>query len=255
MDLNGCVNDIRDVVKEFKKRGFVTATLLDSKATNIEICKALLGAITSLAPDDVLVIHYSGHGTYVPDKNGDEVSGNDSCWCPHDIMTAGPITDDTIYSILRKKPTGSRIVVFSDSCFSGTVLRAFGDPGAGKPRFMPPSVFLKNNKSFSVTDLVGGIQLRDFQDNVIDDATISKDVGGTLLLMSGCQDNQTSADAYFSGRYNGAFTYFMLKALREMPEGASYKQWFKKIREYLPSYEYSQAPNLYGKGMMSKIFT
>jgi len=42
-----------------------------------------------------------------------------------------------------------------------------------------------------------------------------KSAGVGQVLWAACKPNQTSADAYFDGRYNGAFTYFLLKALSE----------------------------------------
>lgn len=247
MTLSGCVNDIKDVAKVLKKRGFEAITSLsDKKATWNAMTQGLLKAVLDCAPGDLLVIWYSGHGTYVKDLNGDEKSGNDQCWVPYDIRKNGPIIDDEIYAILRKKKTGVWIVVFSDSCFSGTVLKAFNLPRNGTPRFLPPSKFLS-------PAIVAKLK-KAAPENIIDDDTINRDVGGTILLFAGCQDKETSADAFIDGRYNGAFTYYTLKALDEMPAGSTYKQWFKKIRTYLPSDDYDQSPNLYGAGMMGKIF-
>lgn len=253
MDLSGCVNDVKDVIAELKTKWdfTISKTLLDSKATKAAILKTLEEEVVARVPGDILVVWYSGHGTYVPDTSGDEKSGNDQCWVPYDIMTNGPIIDDQIYATLRKKKTGVKIIVFSDSCFSGTVLRAFSPTfgGKGKAKFLPPSKFLK-------PALTSRMKKDDLTtENIVDDEQISKDVGGTLMLFSGCQDDQTSADAHIDGRYNGAFTYFALKALREMNKDSTYKQWFKKIRTYLPSSDYEQAPNLYGAGMMSKLFS
>jgi hypothetical protein len=243
MDLRGCVNDVNDMAAELKRRGVSSIkTLFNDKATHANIVKAMTSAVASM-DNELLIVHYSGHGSFLPDQNGDEVSGNDSCWCPHDVMTAGPIIDDTIYSILRKKPANSKIVVFSDSCFSGTVMRSFGNDGLfGTPKFMPPIVFRSKYKIDKTVE------------NIIDDEIISKDIGGTMVLLSGCSDTQTSMDAEIGGRSCGAFTYFLLRALREMPNNMTYKQLFKRVRMYLPCDDYPQAPNLYGKGITSKIF-
>lgn len=35
-----------------------------------------------------------------------------------------------------------------------------------------------------------------------------------VALITGCRSDQTSADAYFKGRYNGAMTYLLLKILK-----------------------------------------
>ncbi|MDO9111692.1 MAG: caspase family protein [Desulfatirhabdiaceae bacterium] len=36
------------------------------------------------------------------------------------------------------------------------------------------------------------------------------------VLFSGCRDNQTSADVYISGAYNGAFTYYFCRHIRDV---------------------------------------
>ena len=253
MDLAGCVNDAKDWAKELKFRGFAVATLLDSKATGNAMRKVFTSLATETAPGDTIVIQYSGHGTYVPDLNGDEPDGRDEALVPYDIMTNGPVIDDEIYSIFRKKKTGSKIIFISDSCHSGTVMRAFGgfDTIMGTRKFMPPGKFLKRRDA----KLVEAEPDKYAAENISEADFGFRDVSGTLLLFAGCQDVQYSMDANFNSRPNGAFTYFALKALREMTPVATYSQWFKQIKKYLPSAEYDQTPNLYGAGMRSIIFS
>jgi metacaspase-1 len=248
MDLSGCVNDAKDWAKMLKSRGFSVSTLLDDKATGAMMRKAFTNLIAQTKANDTIVVQYSGHGTYVPDKNGDEADGRDEALVPYDIMTNGPLIDDEIYSIFRKKATGSKIIFISDSCHSGTVLRAFGgcDVLEGmKKKFMPPRVFMKDTDLPLESHMV---------ENISEDDVGFRDISGVLLLLAGCQDIQYSIDGIFGGRPNGAFTYFALKALAQMTSVATYSQWFKQIKTYLPSNDYDQTPNLYGVGMRSVIF-
>lgn len=117
---------------------------------------------------------------------------------------------------------GAVVVVLPDSCFSGTVTRLknncdhptknrFHDPG------LPPRKIVAK-KLFRSTDL-------------------------KWIVISGCQEHQTSADAFIGGKYVGAFTYYAIKALEK---GMTYKEWFDKIRTYLPSSNFDQAPTLEG---------
>ena len=48
-----------------------------------------------------LFFHYSGHGSYIKDENGDEVDGKDECLCPIDYAYSGMIIDDEIKGILQ----------------------------------------------------------------------------------------------------------------------------------------------------------
>ena len=70
------------------------------------------------------------------------------------------------------------------------------------------------------------------------------------MLFSGCQDWEFSYDASFDGRPNGAFTYAALQALGALPAAATYRDWFRKIREMLPTQNYPQTPNAQGTSSM-----
>ena len=247
MQLSGCVNDAKDWSKALKARGFVVATLLDAKATGNAMRKAFANIVANTEVGDNILIQYSGHGTYVPDTNGDEPDGRDEALVPFDVMDNGPLIDDEIYSIFRKKKTGSKIIFISDSCHSGTVLRAFGGPlpCLGVRKFLPPAKFLSKATMKKIP--------KDFE-NISEDDFGFRDISGILLLFAGCQDMEYSMDANFNDRPNGAFTYFALKALKDMLPGSTYSDWFKRIKTYLPSSDYQQTPNLYGKGMRSPIF-
>jgi hypothetical protein len=64
------------------------------------------------------------------------------------------------------------------------------------------------------------------------------------VLFSGCRDNQTSADAYIGGTYNGAFTYYLCKHLRNVRGIISRADLLKLVRASLRHEGYSQVPQL-----------
>jgi hypothetical protein len=68
------------------------------------------------------------------------------------------------------------------------------------------------------------------------------------LLLSGCKEgpNNYSYDARIAGRYNGAFTYYALKALKGLKAEATYADWHKAITKSLPSASYPQSPQIVG---------
>src|SRR4029453_13163377 len=64
----------------------------------------------------------------------------------------------------------------------------------------------------------------------------SKDVAGQHhMLWTGCKANETSADAYFSGRYNGAFTYYFVKVMRDTKNKLSRNDVIAKMRTLMRS--------------------
>ena len=259
MDLQGCVNDANDWAAELAARGFKVASLLDDQATKAAMLKAMGDLIGKASKGDTLVITFSGHGTYQPDTDGDETDGLDEALCPYDLQTKGEaLTDDEIRNLFLTRKSGVRIVLISDSCHSGTVTRAAKaeKDADSRPRFMPmgnwlPDKLLPKNRAGKVaatmTGPAGTSPLVAAYSNKLGD-----------LLLSGCKEgpNNFSYDARIKGRFNGAFTYYALKALKAMKPGATYAEWHKAIAKYLPSASYPQSPQIVGSAgaRKGKIF-
>jgi len=236
-DLNGCVNDANDWSAALAARGFTVTKLLDAQATKAAMVAAMSGLISGAAKGDTVVITYSGHGTWVPDSNGDEPDGRDEGLCPWDIGSGQVLLDDEIAPIFTNHATGVRVLLISDSCHSGSVTRGYQgdvDPGLPRARFLPPSVWMKPADQpaprLGLLPVLSGFSR-----------------SGGDLLMAGARDDQYSWDTRFKGRPNGAFTYYALKALAALPAGASYADWFKAITPtYLPTNQLPQNPQLFG---------
>lgn len=238
-DLAGCVNDALDWAGELTARGFEIERLLDMQATGEAIRNGLAALAQRAQPGDLVVVTFSGHGSFVVDEDGDEADGMDECWCPYDIVANGPISDDELNRIFTSRRPDVRWVVISDSCHSGTVTRFSHrldeDGAAGQHqavRFLAPEVFVQR------LGRAGGLADHRF--------VASPPGRNSALLMSGCEDSEYSYDAYFQGRPNGAFTYSALRALRDLGGDATYLDWYRRVRRYLPSGQYPQSPNLYG---------
>lgn len=233
-DLKGCVNDANDWAAELARRGFAVTKLLDSQATKSAMSTAIRTLVGSGQDGDTLVITYSGHGTWVPDSSGDEPDGRDEALCPYDIGTNGPLLDDHIGAILTSAARGVRILLLSDSCHSGSVVRGAEsdmDPTHLRARFMPLSDWMPKEElppTGALPRVVAGLRR----------------AGGDLLL-AGCKDTEYSYDSRFQGRPNGAFTYYALKTLRDARPG-NYDAWFNAIRTYLPNNSAPQTPQIMG---------
>ena len=241
-DLAGCVNDAQDWAAALQGRGFSVQIMLDSQATKANMAAALEDMIGGALEGDSLLVTYSGHGTFVPDAEGDEPDARDEALCPYDIDKGNVLLDDEIYALFRRRRSGVKLVLISDSCHSGSVIR-WAPPDrtsdAPLPRFLPPSAWLPEealpkSATGEVLARVGGGA-----------RPVALSAGGDLL-MSGCQDQEYSYDARFGGRPNGAFTYYALKTLGSLPAGATYADWHQAIRLYLPGACYPQAPQIFG---------
>jgi hypothetical protein len=248
-DLAGCVNDANDWAAALAKRGFTVQTIFNKQATGKAMRNAIKATVAKAKSGDLVVIQYSGHGSFVPDVDGDEPDGTDECLCPYDIRTRGPITDDELFELYSAKQPGVKILMISDSCHSGTVARFAPittppttkgkNPPQRKVRFLPPAVFLSK---------------RDVAKLGVRRALRASSPPGryAALLVAGCQDTEYSYDAYFEGKSNGAFTFVALRALASLSPQATYQDWFKAMRQALPSQQYPQTPNLYGSTSMKK---
>lgn len=249
MDLKGCVNDAHDWAKVFYRRGFTVQFLLDKQATGKAIKDGIRELLDSSGSGDIVAIQYSGHGSFVPDEDGDDPDGTDECLCPYDIRSNGPITDDYLKAVFREKKRGVKIVIFSDSCNSGTITKYSTGPilknndignHTNRIKFMPPDVFLSDAEMCRL-----GLRPRSMK-------TKPSQEKYWALLLSGCQEDEYCIDGNFNGRSNGVFTVVALQTISKLLSKSTYLDWYKEIRRILPSKQYPQTPNLYGSYTMKK---
>jgi metacaspase-1 len=237
--LNACIADARDMQALAKKRGFAGNTLLlDNHATAAAVTQAIQDASKMLSKGDIFFLSYSGHGGQVRDTNGDETDNDrmDETW----VLFDRQLVDDELYSLWSKFNAGVRILVLSDSCHSGTVTRDLPTfLGRGpKPRAMPRSVGIATENANRA--LYRAIQQK------TRGAEKTK-IAATVLLISGCMDNQTSMD----GDHNGAFT----GTLKKVWAGGRFKGNYRKLRDKIVSLMPStQTPNYYFIGAINAAF-
>lgn len=129
--LEGAEADAIDMAAMAEIAGFGERTLLlGREATAGAVKAAIQDAIRRLAPGDLLLISFAGHGSRRLDSlvtgdgnlylDGDEGEGEyDETWCTYDR----DIVDDELYALWADAAAGTRIVVVSDSCFSGDIVR------------------------------------------------------------------------------------------------------------------------------------
>ena len=250
-DLRGCVNDVKDLSAAlvefygFSKKDITVLT--DGAATK----KAMEAGIKALVRDskegDVAVLHYSGHGSNVPDDNDDEADGRDEILCPTDLDWKDPLRDDWLRSTLDGLRDGVSFTAIMDCCHSGTNTREFLPPDAPvKQRYLPSPwglVAAESGRSLPRTVLS---ELR----KSAPAARKARDIVNAdlpELLITGCRDTQTSADAFINGRYNGALTYGLVNAIRKAKGKLSYQDLHDRIVAVLKQKKFDQVPQLEGQ--------
>ncbi|MFH1076581.1 MAG: caspase family protein [Pseudomonadota bacterium] len=263
-DLRGCVNDVRDVANTLSVLGIVPAApgtmqiLTDARATRAAILNGFKWLIKGAKKGDVLVFHYSGHGSQVADVSGDELDRKDETICPHDYATAGMIKDDDFRALLAGLPEGVNLDIILDSCHSGTGTRELAalavapEEQAVAYRYIEPPIdwgfFLDANPSLPVR----GILMPGGTGGARDAVVVS---GLNHVLWAGCRDNQTSAETLIGGVYRGVFTYHFCKVLRGAGVSITRRRLDAQVTVNVRGY--GQVPQLEGTSasLSERVFT
>lgn len=247
--LKACEADAKDMEKLAKSKGFHSTLLLTKEATTSNVLSAINDAAKSLASGDILFLTYSGHGGQMKDTNGDEEDVKDETWVLYDRQ----LIDDELYALWAGFQPGVRILVLSDSCHSGSVikriqeLRAIAETdiadkyeleGIPGTRALPPEVADRTYAAFER-------QYEDIQASNPDGEKVS--ISASILLLSGCQDDQLSAD----GNKNGLFTATLLKVWNNGKFKGSYRKFYQEITQQMPIW---QVPNRDRVGPKNYVF-
>jgi hypothetical protein len=66
------------------------------------------------------------------------------------------------------------------------------------------------------------------------------------VLITGCRDTQTSADAFINGWFNGALTFALVEAIRKTRGRLTYKDLHDRAAAVLKTRKFEQVPQLEG---------
>ena len=252
--LAACEFDANDMAALAAAQGMKPKVLLTAKATRSAVLATLREAAKKLSAGGLFFLTYSGHGGQVPDVTGEEVDKKDETWCLFD----GQLIDDELYYELSRFKAGVRVLVLSDSCHSGTVTRDRvppPPPPGQRAKLLPDAVARRTydeNRAFYDALQVEVARLAG--DAVVDPDTaiaqvaasgrltaIVKQFAASVILVSGCQDNQTSMD----GEHNGAFTEQLLRVWNQGRFEGNYATFHAHVKMRLPP---TQSPNLFTLG-------
>ncbi|EPX73525.1 metacaspase Pca1 [Schizosaccharomyces octosporus yFS286] len=267
-ELQGCINDVMatgQLLRErygYKADDMVIMTDYAQHPRGIPTRQNMLDGmrwlVSGAQPNDSLFFHYSGHGGQTKDLDGDETDGYDETIYPLDHEVSGQIVDDEMHDIMvRPLPPGCRLTAIFDSCHSGGALDlpfTYSTKGVLKePNMLKESGMnvLHAGMSYMAGD-IGGIFSNvknivqsasgGFHNNALQYSRQYKFSPADVISISGCKDNQTSADTNVNGFATGALSYAFREVLSQNPQ-PSYIQLLQGIRHVLQS-KYSQLPQL-----------
>ncbi|KPH04263.1 hypothetical protein AOG23_34240 [Rhizobium acidisoli] len=248
-ELNACEFDAQDMYEIAGGLGYEAKLLLTANATRDNVAGEIEKAAQDLSAGDIFFISYSGHGGQVPDFNGDEEDGVDETWCLFDRQ----LIDDEQYMMWSKFKPGVRVLVISDSCHSGSVIRAVNPDSpqvavVANPlaRAMPSNIaartFRQNRDLYNKL----GSSLSSVEAQTVLRA-MDTPISCSVRLISGCQDNQTSLD----GLGNGAFTAALINVWDNGRFSRNYAAFHGAILSKMPE---TQSPNHWSIGPKNPVF-
>lgn len=247
-DLNGAGNDV-DLVEsvlvgkfDFEPDNIVV--LKDSDATHQKIVDTIRSHLGQSQPGDVALVHYSGHGSQMRDRDGDEPDRMDETIVPHDSRQGDvfDISDDQINDLMSEISAKTPNVVFIlDSCHSGTAARAAIAQGLNRTaRYAPADEREPPPGIGSARGLEG-----------IDDFRLP---GAGYVLISGSRANELSNETRFGDVTNGAMTYYLVDALQSAGVQATYRDVMEQTEADVTARFDDQHPQIEGTGIDTAVF-
>jgi hypothetical protein len=214
-ELYGCIDDANRVKDLLTKRGFSEIKILseknDIKPTKNVILDEFKKFIINANSGDVLFFYFSGHGSYILDKNNDETDGRDEMIVSSDIKG---VLDDEFKNILSQNMKRDvTIVGLFDSCHSGTMFDL-------KFNYLDSNNYDKYSENIKASE-----------------------TNGNVIMISGCMDSQTSNEALIYNKVQGALTWSFIECINKTPN-CSWRELLKSIRDLLKTNNFTQIPQM-----------
>ena len=214
-ELSGCIDDTSRMKEFLSNRGFNSIEILTDlttvKPTKNIILNKFKEMIVKAVAGDILFFYFSGHGSYTYDRNGDETDRRDEMIISSDQQ--GVLDDDlkTILSTSMKRDI--TVICLFDSCHSGTMLDL-------KYNYLDSNNYDKYTENDKVSECEGNV-----------------------IMISGCMDSQTSAEALIDGKAQGAMSWSFIESINKKPN-CSWKELLLSMRDLLKKNNYTQIPQM-----------
>ncbi len=195
--LPGVLNDVRAMSSLLRETGFqVEPPLTESAGTAGAVLKGIRRAAEASSAGDMFAFVYSGHGA--PKASADNDEATDQLLLTYDR----PIVDDELGACWPLFAKNVRIVVITDSCNSGSVVREI-ETSRGTVRMVEP----RSGPRRPPRPLSIGLPAAAREERADRDGNIAG-LQGSLLHFAACQDTEEAEDL----GSNGAFTDGLLRA-------------------------------------------
>jgi len=279
------------LVESFGFNGSENVRLLSNEEVVLKnVVEGFRWLYEGLEPGDRAVFHFSGHGSYVPSENDDEPTDEILCLWDMDWSNVNSyLIDDDLGELTQGLPKGAHLSVILDNCNSGTGTRAI----SGGRSFRPVTSLDSTTRLVIEADTIKSVPLnlqqksrnlftsdessfRPNAENPIvfarfiypppslrpeNQPTNMRSVGKGLseselnhTLLTGARDDQTAADAFIDGGYQGAFSHHLCNASRNLGAAIAVSEVMQEAKANLVAAGYSQVPQLEGIGRSQRLF-
>jgi len=235
--LNACEKDCDDMQAIARVQGFETHVLKSQDATRDAVATKISEISGQLKEGDFFLLSYSGHGGTIPDVDGDEEDQVDETWCLFD----GQLLDDELNILWSKFKAGVRVLVVSDSCHSGTMLKdidlnAMNLRQAG--RVVDPEEIVEHARAMprSIARSTARRNYEFYANLQYDLPDPRPEIHASVRLLSGCQEDELS----WEGSGNGRFTEALKKTYADGEFDKDYNSFHCSIVELV---KHKQTPN------------
>jgi hypothetical protein len=242
-ELRGCMEDVRNLGAVLRASGFDVEVCTEESAAHPtrNVLQAKLAAfLMDLEPGDMGLVWYSGHGVLLADGS--------NAWVPLDFQRAGFVDETWVRAHLSALPEGVRLLIGSDACHSGSTFDLKYD--------IEPKQALSKTASFrKVLTTKGTVQRHAFvhkdvevdfsrEHEVLDAWTNRDEMAATIVVLSGCADDETSAEGFEENEFQGVMTWAFLDVVEGLGSGVALGVLQDMMRAQLAGNNYAQTPQL-----------
>jgi hypothetical protein len=207
--------------------GYDSMLVLRGRTATLGTVNASLWNVSQLlAEGDTLLVTFSGHGGQVPDRDGEDPLGSDESWSLHD----GELLDDQLCGYWRLFKAGVRIVVVSESCYSGGMIRTADDnefllaPLSGQRRIRGEPYWVEAD----IARTLGPAAVEPSRD--------ANGVRATVLMLTASSETQQAE--------SGLFTDCLLEVWADGGFSGSYRELYEAVKSRVMRIKSDQEPQI-----------
>lgn len=228
-------NDVALLSPTLRNQGFAVTSLTEFQATAASIRRELKALAANSHAGDLVYIHFSGHGQAYEDLSGDEDDGWDEAIVPYDAMSQykkgvyegkNHIIDDELEGYLtairRKVGKKGYVYLVLDACHTGGASRGseMDDDEQQYVRGTDQGFSPHGKKYTPKIDRRGNMKVRSLAG------------AGGVCILEACRAYQTNTEINQGGKYYGALSYYVNKALRKTALSAD-TRWTETVRRMM----------------------